>query len=388
MKKSGLALLGIILIQQSFAQGGKPFTLQGQFKGGTVDSVAISYINAAGKQQNQTVAATPNGFTFNGTLAAPGNAYLLFRNKDEKLTNAQRQVRSTSLYIEPGTITATVNPLNAADIKVSGSKTQAEMDELTALIAPIRAEEKPILDELAKEKDHEKASAIRDKLDPFQSRIKKTAYSFFLTHPNSYVTADQMRYYVGNMRLDSMERVYNNFNTELKASVRGKELEAEIKDIRSGSPGSVAPLFARVDVNGKPLSLADFKGKYIMLDFWASWCVPCRAGNPHMIALYNQYKSKGLEIIGIADDDGKLEIWKGAIAKDNVGIWHHVLRGLDWDLIRKGLVNPNDLDTKYGIHSIPTKILIDPSGKIIGRFGDSIGGTDEDMDKMLAAVFK
>ncbi|MGZ3757498.1 MAG: redoxin domain-containing protein [Mucilaginibacter sp.] len=388
MKKSGLALLGILLIQQSFAQSGKPFTLRGQFKGGSVDSVTLSYINAAGKQQNQTVAATPNGFTIIGTLAAPGNAYLSFKNRGEKLTNAQRQARSTSLYIDPGTIAAIVNPLNAADIKVSGSKTQAEMDELTALIAPIRDEEKPILDELAKEKDHEKASAIRDKLDPFQNRIKKVAYGFFLTHPNSYVTADQMRFYVGSMHLDSMERVYDNFNAELKASVRGKELEAEIKNMRSGSPGNMAPEFTRVDVNGKSLSLADFKGKYVMLDFWASWCVPCRAGNPHMIALYNQYKSKGLEIIGIADDDGKPDTWKGAISKDNVGIWHHVLRGLDWDLIRKGITNTNDLDTKYGIHSIPTKILIDPSGKIIGRFGDSIGGTDDDMDKMLAGVFK
>lgn len=207
MKKSGLALLGIILIQQSFAQtGGKPFTLQGQFKGGSVDSVTLSYLNASGKTQNQTVAASHDGFVISGKLADPCNAYLLFKNKDEKLTNAQRQARSTSLYIEPGTITATVNPLNAAYIKVFGSKTQAEMDELTALTAPIREEEKPILDELAKEKDHEKASAIRDKLDPFQSRIKQTAYSFFLTHPNSYVTADQMRYYAGSMHLDSMER--------------------------------------------------------------------------------------------------------------------------------------------------------------------------------------
>lgn len=124
-----------------------------------------------------------------------------------------------------------------------------------------------------------------------------------------------------------------------------------------------------------------------MLDFWASWCVPCRKSNPHMIELYNKYKSKGFDVIGIADDDGKVDVWKKAVEQDNVGIWHNVLRGLDWDMIRKNTPNPNDLDQQYGISSIPTKILIGPDGKILGRYGDSQGGTEEDMDKMLASIF-
>ena len=124
-----------------------------------------------------------------------------------------------------------------------------------------------------------------------------------------------------------------------------------------------------------------------MLDFWASWCVPCRKSNPHMIELYNKYKSKGFDVIGIADDDGKIAVWNAAVTKDGVGIWHNILRGLNMDMIMKHINNPDDLDERYGIASIPTKILIGPNGKILGRFGDSYGGTEEDMDKMLKSIF-
>lgn len=106
-----------------------------------------------------------------------------------------------------------------------------------------------------------------------------------------------------------------------------------------------------------------------------------------MIELYNKYKSKGFDVIGIADDDGKIAVWNAAVTKDGVGIWHNILRGLNMDMIMKHINNPDDLDERYGIASIPTKILIGPNGKILGRFGDSYGGTEEDMDKMLKSIF-
>jgi thiol-disulfide isomerase/thioredoxin len=227
---------------------------------------------------------------------------------------------------------------------------------------------------------------LHDQLGPYQNRIKKVTYQFFLDHPNSYLTAQQMRFYVSNMGLDSSLTVYNGFNAELKATAEVKEVAAKIKEIESGMPGSMAHGFTKVDINGKTLSLSDFKGKYVILDFWASWCVPCRKSNPHMIELYNKYKSKNLDVIGIADDDGKIAVWNDAVTKDGVGIWHQVLRGLNPDMIMKRIYNPGDMDELYGVTNIPTKILIDPNGKIIGRYGDQ-GGTDEDMDKKLESIF-
>jgi len=385
MKKIVGVIVTLLFLQQAFAQ---QFTLNGKLSGVHMDSVMVSYTSAAAKYVHETYPISLSGeFTVTGNISRPTSSTILFKNKGEVISSSEREARTKNFYLEPGTIALTGNPAMLAGLKITGSKTQIDKDELDKLTASIHAEEQPIIDALYKEKDHDKASAIRDKLDPFRARIKKVKYAFFLTHPSSYVTADEMRVLVSDMRLDSIKRIYNGYNAELKESTQGKNLEIEIKKIEAGSPGNIAAEFSRTDINGKPLSLADFKGKYVMLDFWASWCVPCREGSPHMLALYNKYKDKGYEVIGIADDDTKPELWKGAIAKDKVGVWHHVLRGLDMDMARKGITNPNDINGKYGIHTIPTKILIDPTGKIIGRFGDSYGGSDEDMDKMLASIF-
>ncbi len=107
-----------------------------------------------------------------------------------------------------------------------------------------------------------------------------------------------------------------------------------------------------------------------------------------MIRLYNTYNNKGLEIIGVSDDDSNHGAWKKAVEQDKIGIWHHVLRGLNMDLRMKNLPNPEDISEKYGISSLPTKILIDPTGKIIGRYGDNNGGSDQDLDKKLEELLK
>jgi len=136
------------------------------------------------------------------------------------------------------------------------------------------------------------------------------------------------------------------------------------------------------DAHGNLLTLSAFRGKYVLLDFWASWCVPCRHSHPHLINLYNKYKDKGFDIIGIASDMGREAVWKEAIEKDNVGIWHHVLEG------EKKAASKNDSDSisnQYGVAALPTKILIDPKGKIIGRYtGD--GGNELDIE--LSKIFK
>jgi len=123
----------------------------------------------------------------------------------------------------------------------------------------------------------------------------------------------------------------------------------------------------------------------VLLDFWASWCAPCRKGNPHLLELYERYRSRGLEIIGVSDDDSKPEAWKKAVEKDGIGVWKHVLRGLK-RTANGGYDNSEDKSKSYGIHTLPTKILIDPTGKIIGRYGGG-GEQEEAMDAKLAALF-
>jgi len=205
-------------------------------------------------------------------------------------------------------------------------------------------------------------------------------------HPASFVTASLLRYRISGMPLKEGEERYNKLAAEIKKSSLGEEIKKELDGLRMGSPGAKAYVFASQELRGTPLSLSDYKGKYVLLDFWASWCVPCRKGNPHLLSLYSQYKDKGFEIIGISNDDNNNDAWKKAVEKDGISVWKHVLRGLKWD--GKGNFDrSNDISDNFGIHSLPTKILIDPNGVIIGRYGGG-GDTDEAMDKMLAEVLK
>lgn len=362
------------------------FSLSGNVNG--ADSVIIYYQNAAGKIINISKPIVNKKFLISGKINSPCSASVMFKNKGEVISQQQFWDRRKEIYLEAAKMTISGEARNLNTLKITGSQSQTELEELTHKTDVVRKEMEPISNALMQEKDHEKASEIRDQLEPYNDRIKRITYDFFIAHPNSYVTVNTMRFYTSRMKLDSVKKVYNNFNANLKKTAEVKDIAKEIVRIEKGSPGNMATNFTATDINGKSLSLSDFKGKYVIIDFWASWCVPCRKGNPHLIKVFNAYKDKGLDVIGISDDDRNHSAWKKAVDQDQIGIWHHVLRGLDMDLRMKNLPNPADISEKYGISSLPTKILIDPSGKIIGRYGDTNGGSDEDLDKKLAAIFQ
>jgi thiol-disulfide isomerase/thioredoxin len=190
---------------------------------------------------------------------------------------------------------------------------------------------------------------------------------------------------VGRMPVVEGFANYEKLSEEARNSQAGKLIKDQLDRMKAGSPGSIAISFTSSELRGGQLSLADYRGKYVLIDFWASWCVPCRKGNPHLLDIYAKYKSKGFEIIGVASDDGKEDKWKAAVEEDKIGVWKHVLRGY------KGQ-NPDpsdkrlDISNAYGISTLPTKVLVDPNGKIIGRYGAG-GEDDEAMDKKLAEIF-
>ena len=121
----------------------------------------------------------------------------------------------------------------------------------------------------------------------------------------------------------------------------------------------------------------------MLLDFWASWCLPCRKGNPHLRQLYAKYKPKGFEVIGIASDDGHEDKWRKAVEQDSIGIWKHVLTG--YDPVARDRTKA--IGTRYSIESLPTQILIDPKGMIIGRYGEGEEETRA-LDQKLESIFK
>jgi peroxiredoxin len=145
-----------------------------------------------------------------------------------------------------------------------------------------------------------------------------------------------------------------------------------VNDAKIGQIGSMATEFTQNDQNGKPVKLSSFKGKYVLIDFWASWCRPCRQENPNVVAAYNKYKSKNFTVLGVSLDQDK-NSWIQAIAADKL-TWTHVSDLKYWS---------NEVAQLYRIQSIPANLLLDPTGKIIGK--DLRG---EELLQKLASILK
>ena len=230
--------------------------------------------------------------------------------------------------------------------------------------------------------DNAEREALKVKMAPLQEQAARLEADFVKSHPDSYVSLQLLMYQTSRMDYEEARAIYDGFSDRVKACRMAAQVLAEINALQLGVPGTEAYPFETTDIDGKPFRLADLRGKVVLLDFWASWCAPCRASNPHLKELYAEYKDKGFEIVCIADDDSSLDAWHKAIEKDGIGAFRHVLRGLKW---KDGKPDKSaDISEHYGIHFLPTKILVGKDGMIVGRYG---GGEEEQLDAKLAEIF-
>ena len=151
--------------------------------------------------------------------------------------------------------------------------------------------------------------------------------------------------------VDRFEKDYAAAYPEVASTLRTK-----MKSLAALAPNAEAPLFEQAKSDGTPLVLKDLRGKVLLIDFWASWCGPCRRDNPHVRALYDKYKDHGFDILGVSLDSDRTR-WLDAIEKDGL-IWHHCSDLKGWQ---------NAAAKLYGVSSIPHTVLLDAEGKIIAR---------------------
>jgi thiol-disulfide isomerase/thioredoxin len=148
----------------------------------------------------------------------------------------------------------------------------------------------------------------------------------------------------------------DDIKDEFKDNAAVNQFKRQMTAIKPLSVGHAAPMFTANSIEGKPVSLASFKGKYVMIDFWASWCGPCRQENPNVVRLYNEYKSKGFNILGVSLDEDKGD-WQAAVAKDKL-TWQQVSDLKKWDGATAKL---------YHIEAIPSNFILDPQGNIVAK---------------------
>lgn len=321
-------------------------------------------------------------FRFRGELNEPMRATLL-KGKEE-----------AELYIEPGVISITLNTANFADYKMSGSKTQAEEELLNEMVKPVykRLEFwrerrtiisdsiKSINNEILKGKLQADLADIDDQWFMARNDLNKTWLKFVLENPKSYVSPYYLNLLVSNdaLPLDSMNLVFNRLDSTIQKSRYGKIINEVIRKKENIQVGNIAPDFKANDINKQVITLSEFKEKsVVLLDFWASWCVPCRESIPFLKSLYKKYNSKGFEIISISSDRDK-SAWLQAVSEEGIDIWYNIPVAEKYSQ-GPSFITEDDVYSKYDIGSVPTYLLINKEGKIAGHWT----GRSEENEKSL-----
>lgn len=314
-----------------------------------------------------TAVAKGGSFSFTGKLAEP-QTYLL-----QWMREGKRQRKE--FFVENVAISISGHVDSADQIRISGSNTQKKYDEFLALVKPLDLQ-MDSLDKVAgklEEKDKAQMAAIDTAYNLLEGQKKNVAAKFVSENATSLVAPFiVLRTFAVEPVTGLLDTIFKSLDDNAQKGFYGKQLSSLIASLKQTEIGALAPAFSLNDTSGKTVSLESYKGKVVLVDFWASWCVPCRHENPNVVKAYRQYHPKGLEILGISLDE-KRDKWITAISKDTL-TWQHVSDLKGWN---------NVVAKQYAVRSIPNNYLIDKDGKIIAK-----GLHGEELQKKLAEVLK
>ncbi len=261
---------------------------------------------------------------------------------------------------------------------VSGNVYNDQLMELKNAIKEPAIREKAIWDQvlaLRKQRDpanNTKIEELSNSTDPYEKQIADVKRDFVARHPDYLASGMALSQLFGKIPLGEMEKLYASLSANVKATPSGDNVADGIglgRAEENAEAGKAAADFVKNDMDGHPVRLSDYKGKYVLLDFWGSWCGPCRASHPHLKEINGKYGPRGLVVIGIAEERTENKTaWLKAIKED----------GLPWtQIMNEEGKKQSDVVQLYGIKGFPTKILIGPDGKIIVRVegATETGGT-------------
>jgi peroxiredoxin len=337
------------------------YTVKGSLENTRIAKVYLLFMNTGTLSDSAVV--TGNTFKFTGTIDEPTRV-LLIANYDANSYFSKRLRDAVPFILEPGKITVTGTD-SLKNALVAGSPVNDDTNEWWKIVSTIRNRISSVRAELRSldpdlDDYREKSTALRAALDSLEVEEKKAGYNFIKTNPDSYFALTNLYQPVVGYSPDPAKarEVFNLFTERLRVSKAAEAVRKKIDSWEATSVGKIAPDFTQNDPNGNPVKLSDFRGKYVLLDFWASWCGPCRAENPNVIQAYEKYKDKGFTVLGVSlDDESGRESWLKAIETDKL-VWTQVSDLKGWN---------NDVSSHYAIEAIPANFLIDPNGKILEK---------------------
>jgi peroxiredoxin len=388
LKKSAFILLLIGSILSNCTQHiTGTYTLEGRIEGYNSGKIILRQETAPDIIHSDTAKVMNGEFVFKGSLKEPGLALLQVDNESTDF-----------FYLEPNEMKIKLSKGKFMEAKLTGSKTQDEKEQFYQQGASIGKKIHDYLvtarvleDSLKKTEDkavnenlEKREAVLSDSIDQLRKQKQLIEEHFIRTHPNSYVAPFLLYYHAVNetMPIDTLKMIFNNLALPVQQSIKGTEIQQIMKKRINNSFGCVAPDFRFPDKTNQMRSLSEFKGKCILIDVWASWCIPCRGEIPHLQDIFRKYNSGGLEIIALSKDKDRNK-WEKAIVEDHTENWLHGILAPGNEQITE-----TDFYKNYHFQAIPHVFLIDKNGKIAGNWVGASKENELAMEVALKEIFK
>ena len=357
------------------------FKLDGEIKNCDSCFVILGYINKAGKRISDTGQIKNGKFTFFGEISEPTFATI---SGVKKIVDF-KDINSVDFFIEPIQLLVKLDANNYSDAKLVGLKTNLEFKALIKSLDSLEKKYFLLNRKIIQEKKayvtartnhsrlkHEQyTNVLIGRLQKKNIESRKVIIKFIKHHPNSYVSPYFFYSLANQLPLDSAKKIYYSFSENIQNSSNGLFIKELFQQKEKNKIGNQAYNFMTFDYENQKVELNQFKGKYLYIDFWASWCIPCREQFPKLKNLYYKYKSKGFEVLTVSIDKDTIQ-WRRAIVKDGLNIWSNISVSKEIEDNYDNVNNP-----------IPSGLLINPDGKIIWKTG-----TSDSLEDVLKRIIK